>query len=173
MLTHDPKLDDPALKVALASPAFYVGALGSKSTQAKRRERLLNDGLTESQLARLHAPIGLDIGAESPEEIALAIMAQVVEAHRRPEPSACLGSGSTSPHLNYTIQDDPRKPSILNGGCRFTRTDLESAAPSRRPSSARLEAPTRRDGTFLAVANSMPVQPSLPQRPHDSKSELP
>jgi xanthine dehydrogenase accessory factor len=87
MLTHDPKLDDPALKVALASPAFYVGALGSKSTQAKRRERLLNDGLTRSQLARLHAPIGLDIGAESPEEIALAIMAQVVEARRRPEPS--------------------------------------------------------------------------------------
>ena len=87
MLTHDPKIDDPALKIALASPAFYVGALGSKSTQAKRRKRLLSDGLTELQLARLHAPIGLDIGAESPEEIALAIMAQVVEARRRPGPS--------------------------------------------------------------------------------------
>jgi xanthine dehydrogenase accessory factor len=87
VLTHDPKLDDPALKVALASPAFYVGALGSKSTQAKRRERLLNGGLTKTQLARLHAPIGLDIGAESPEEIALAIMAQVVEAHRKPKAS--------------------------------------------------------------------------------------
>jgi xanthine dehydrogenase accessory factor len=83
MLTHDPRLDDPALKIALGSPAFYVGALGSKSTQVARRERLLESGLTESQLARLHAPIGLDIGAESPEEIALAIMAQVVEAYRK------------------------------------------------------------------------------------------
>ncbi len=82
MLTHEPKLDDPALKIALSSSAFYVGALGSKSTHAKRRERLLNDGIAESQLSRLHAPIGLDIGAQSPEEIALAIMAQVVETHR-------------------------------------------------------------------------------------------
>jgi len=83
MLTHDPKLDDPALNIALNSPAFYVGALGSKSTQAKRRERLLNDGMSESQLSRLHAPIGLDIGAQTPEEIALAIMAEIVDAHRR------------------------------------------------------------------------------------------
>ena len=57
MLTHDPKLDDPALKIALPSSAFYVGALGSKTTQAKRRQRLLNDGLTEEQLNRLHGPI--------------------------------------------------------------------------------------------------------------------
>jgi xanthine dehydrogenase accessory factor len=83
MLTHDPKLDDPALKIALNSPAFYVGALGSKSTHAKRRERLLRDGLGESQLSRIHAPIGLDIGAQSPEEIALAIMAEVVESYRK------------------------------------------------------------------------------------------
>lgn len=82
MLTHDPKLDDPALKIALSSPAFYVGALGSKTTNAKRRERLLNAGLTEEQLSRLHAPIGLDIGAETPEEIALSIMSQVVNAYR-------------------------------------------------------------------------------------------
>jgi len=82
MLTHDPKLDDPALKIALSSSAFYVGALGSKTTNAKRRERLLIDGINESQLARLHAPIGLDIRAQSPEEIALAIMAEVVNAHR-------------------------------------------------------------------------------------------
>ena len=82
-LTHDPKLDDPALKIALNSPAFYVGALGSKTTNAKRHERLLKDGMTESQLSRLHAPIGLKIGAQTPEEIALAIMAEVVDAHRR------------------------------------------------------------------------------------------
>jgi len=83
MLTHDPKLDDPALKIALNSPAFYVGALGSKTTNAKRRERLLAAGLTNEQLSRLHAPIGLDIRAETPEEIALAIMSEVVKAYRR------------------------------------------------------------------------------------------
>ena len=82
-LTHDPKLDDPALKIALSSPAFYIGALGSKSTQAKRRERLLREGLTKSQLNRLHGPIGLDIHARTPEEVALAIMAEVVESHRK------------------------------------------------------------------------------------------
>ena len=80
MLTHDPKLDDPALKIALPSPAFYVGALGSKTTQAKRRQRLLEDGLTEEQLNRLHGPIGLEIGAGTPEEIAMSIMAEVVAA---------------------------------------------------------------------------------------------
>jgi xanthine dehydrogenase accessory factor len=79
-LTHDPKIDDPALKIALNSPAFYVGALGSQKTQEKRRQRLLADGLTPEQLDRLHGPIGLDIGGETPEEIALAIMAEVVAA---------------------------------------------------------------------------------------------
>ena len=91
MLTHDPKLDDPAVKIALNSPAFYVGALGSKTTHAKRRERLLNDGLTEEQFSRLHAPIGININAGTPEEIALAVMAEVVAAHRKwePLPAAC------------------------------------------------------------------------------------
>jgi xanthine dehydrogenase accessory factor len=83
MLTHDPKLDDPALKIALPSPAFYVGALGSKTTQAKRRQRLLEDGLTEEQLDRLHGPIGLNIGAGTPEEIAMAIMAEIVAARNQ------------------------------------------------------------------------------------------
>jgi len=80
MLTHDPKLDDPALKIALPSSAFYVGALGSKTTQAKRRQRLLDEGLTEAQLNRLHGPIGLKIGAGTPEEIAMSIMAEIVAA---------------------------------------------------------------------------------------------
>ena len=83
MLTHDPKIDDPALQIALNSSAFYVGALGSKTTNAKRRERLLQEGLTEAQLSRLHAPIGLDIGAQTPEEIALAVMSEVVAARRK------------------------------------------------------------------------------------------
>jgi xanthine dehydrogenase accessory factor len=99
MLTHDPKLDDPALKFALNSPAFYVGALGSKSTQAKRHERLLSEGLSEEQLSRLHAPIGLDIGAQTPEEIALAIMAEVVNVHRRQnQPSAIREAQTSSNH---------------------------------------------------------------------------
>jgi xanthine dehydrogenase accessory factor len=78
VLTHDPKLDDPALREALLSPAFYVGALGSKQTQAKRRERLLAAGMSETQVARLHAPIGLDLGGRSPEEIAVSVLAQIV-----------------------------------------------------------------------------------------------
>ncbi len=80
MLTHDPKLDDPALLTALPSPAFYIGALGSRKTQAKRRERMLAAGLTEAQLKKLHGPIGLNIGATTPDEIALSIMAEVVAA---------------------------------------------------------------------------------------------
>ena len=78
VLTHDPKIDDPALQIVLASPAFYVGALGSATTQAKRRARLLQAGLTEAQLARLHGPIGLKLGGQTPQEIALAILAEIV-----------------------------------------------------------------------------------------------
>ncbi len=78
MLTHDPKIDEPALELALSSPAFYVGALGSKRTQAKRRERLKELGLSEADLDRLHGPVGLDLGADTPDEIALSIMAEIV-----------------------------------------------------------------------------------------------
>ena len=77
-LSHDPKIDDPALEIALRSPAFYVGALGSVSTQAKRIERLRAAGFGEVDLARLHAPIGLELGAHAPEEIALSILAEIV-----------------------------------------------------------------------------------------------
>jgi len=78
VLTHDPKLDDPALKIILPSAAFYVGALGSPATQAQRRVRLRAAGLSDAHLDRLHSPIGLEIGSQSPEEIALAIMAEIV-----------------------------------------------------------------------------------------------
>ena len=80
LLTHDPKLDDPALKIALPSPARYVGALGSPKTHARRLERLRAEGVPEEQLARLHAPIGLKIGAGTPEEIAVSIIGEVVAA---------------------------------------------------------------------------------------------
>ena len=82
VLTHDPKIDDPALKVVLNSPAFYVGVLGSRKTHAKRRQRLLAEGFSEDQLNRLHAPIGLDLGGESPEETALSILAEIVAVRR-------------------------------------------------------------------------------------------
>jgi xanthine dehydrogenase accessory factor len=81
-LTHDPKLDDPALLEALRSDALYVGALGSKRTHAKRIERLLAAGLPPEAIERIHAPIGLDIGAEGPAEIALSIIAEIVEVKR-------------------------------------------------------------------------------------------
>jgi len=83
-LTHDPKLDDPALDAALQSPVFYIGALGSKRTHAKRVARLTEAGFTEAQIARIDAPIGLDIGSRSPAEIAIAILAQLTERLRRP-----------------------------------------------------------------------------------------
>jgi xanthine dehydrogenase accessory factor len=78
-LTHDPKIDDPGLRHALERDCFYIGALGSRKTHARRVERLKAQGLSEADLARIHAPIGLDIGAVSPAEIAVAIMAQITE----------------------------------------------------------------------------------------------
>ena len=83
-LTHDPKLDDPALEAALKSDVFYVGALGSRRTHAKRKERLSEAGITDEQFARIHGPIGLNIGAKSPAEIAVSILGQIIEvrAHR-------------------------------------------------------------------------------------------
>ncbi len=82
-LTHDPKLDDPALEAALKSDVFYVGALGSKRTHAKRRERLGEVGITDEQFARIHGPVGLNIGAKSPAEIAVSILGQIVEVRAR------------------------------------------------------------------------------------------
>src|SRR5690349_96965 len=82
-LTHDPKIDDPALLHALARDCFYVGALGSRKTHARRLERLKQAGVSDADLARIHAPIGLDIGAVSPAEIAVAIMAQITERLRQ------------------------------------------------------------------------------------------
>ncbi len=88
-LTHDPKIDDPALLHALSRDCFYIGALGSRKTHARRVERLKQAGLTDADTARIHAPIGLDIGAVSPAEIAVAIMAQITERLRE-EPAADL-----------------------------------------------------------------------------------
>jgi xanthine dehydrogenase accessory factor len=82
VLAHDPKIDDPALEAALASEAFYVGALGSKKTHAARLERLGMKGFSAEQLARIQGPVGLAIGARSPAEIALSILAQMTQTLR-------------------------------------------------------------------------------------------
>ncbi|TMV42288.1 XdhC/CoxI family protein, partial [Thioclava sp. BHET1] len=76
-LTHDPKIDDPAIETALKSDVFYLGCLGSSRTHAKRVERLTQAGFTEAEIGRIHAPVGLDIGAKSPAEIAVSIMAEI------------------------------------------------------------------------------------------------
>lgn len=84
-LTHDPKLDDPALQAALASDAFYVGALGSRRTHARRLKRLREAGVGEAALARIHGPVGLEIGARTPAEIAVSVLAEAVERLRTKE----------------------------------------------------------------------------------------
>jgi xanthine dehydrogenase accessory factor len=81
-LTHDPKLDDPALASALRSDAFYIGALGSRKTHLARCHRLAREGFTEAELARIHGPVGINIGAVSPAEIAVAILAQITSVLR-------------------------------------------------------------------------------------------
>jgi xanthine dehydrogenase accessory factor len=88
-LTHDPKIDDPALGAALRAGCFYVGALGSRKTHAARVGRLTQAGFSEAEIGRIHAPIGLPIGAVSPAEIALAVLGEVVaELRRAPRPGA-------------------------------------------------------------------------------------
>src|SRR5207248_8435059 len=81
-LTHDPKIDDPALEHALSRDCFYIGALGSRKTHARRVERLKAAGFSDAAIARIRAPIGLDIGAISPAEIAVSIMAEITAALR-------------------------------------------------------------------------------------------
>ena len=83
LLTHDPKIDDRALERALKAECFYIGALGSRKTHAKRLERMRAAGFSEAALARIHAPIGLDIGAVSPAEIAVSIVGEVIGALRK------------------------------------------------------------------------------------------
>ena len=104
VLTHDPKFDEPALDTALRSPAAYVGVIGSKKTQALRRERLAQAGFTEEEIARVHGPIGLDLGGRDPAEIALSILAEI---------TAVRYAGAASPRLSSAPADPgppPRSP---------------------------------------------------------------
>ena len=111
-LTHDPKLDDMVLLEALKSPAFYVGALGSRFNTARRRERLALFDLTTAQINRLHGPIGLDIGADTPAEIAVAVLAEVIAVRhgvkllqKKPLPARLADLPSSLPCLQ--AQRDP------------------------------------------------------------------
>lgn len=96
-LTHDPKLDDPALAAALKSAAFYIGALGSDATHARRRERLDRLGFSQTALDRIHGPVGLAIGARTPAEIAIAIMAEITRTRR-------MAAGDASPGAPLRVQ---------------------------------------------------------------------
>jgi xanthine dehydrogenase accessory factor len=87
-LTHDPKIDDPALEVALGSDAFYIGALGSRRTHAGRLNRLKERGFSEAALSRIHAPVGLAIGAVSQAEVAISILAEMTQVLRRGDAKA-------------------------------------------------------------------------------------
>jgi xanthine dehydrogenase accessory factor len=94
-LTHDPKLDDMALLEALKSPAFYVGALGSRNSNVRRRERLALFDLTPEEIARLHGPVGLPIGSRTPPEIAVAILAHLISVRHTSQPASAACAGST------------------------------------------------------------------------------
>ena len=87
-LTHDPKIDDPALEVAVRSDVFYIGSLGSRKTHAARLKRLTANGITADEMARIHGPVGLSLGAVSPSEIAVAILAQITEVLHEKEKEA-------------------------------------------------------------------------------------
>jgi xanthine dehydrogenase accessory factor len=92
--THDPKIDDPALEAALAADCFYVGALGSRKTHGKRVERLKEKGFTDAQIARIRAPVGVDIGAVSPAEIAVSVLAEIILSLRKKPLRAAAGQGA-------------------------------------------------------------------------------
>jgi xanthine dehydrogenase accessory factor len=101
ILTHDPKFDEPALLAALAKPARYVGAIGSRKTSADRRERLRAQGVTDQQLARIHAPIGLNIGGKTPEEVALSIAAEIISVRRGSRPTLATQSKAPTAEVQF------------------------------------------------------------------------
>jgi xanthine dehydrogenase accessory factor len=90
VLTHDHKFDVPVLKVALETPAGYIGAMGARRTNEDRAERLRAEGVTEDELARIHAPIGLKIGSRTPQEVAVAVAAEIVQVMSSPKPKEVL-----------------------------------------------------------------------------------
>ena len=130
VLTHDPKLDDAALLLALSSPARFVGAMGSRRAQAKRRERLVEAGITDDEIERISAPVGLDLGGISREETALSIMAEIVAVRH----------GRDGGRLAREQRPDPRGARLICGlilaagaGTRFGEQPKLLAELDRRP----------------------------------------
>ena len=109
VLTHDPKLDDAALLLALSSPARFIGAMGSRRAQAKRRERLLELGLGEDELERISAPVGLDLGGISREETALSILAEIVAARHGRDGGRLADSKGRIHKDPLDLRPDPRR----------------------------------------------------------------
>ena len=140
VLSHDPKFDEPALQAALRSPAAYVGAIGSKKTQANRRERLREAGFTEEQLDRLRGPIGLDLGGRHPAETALAILAEMtavryggsgrpMQAGRQRATFSARGNGRCEPRHRRRQQSQVRgEPAHAGGLGRAEQREQEPQA---------------------------------------------
>ena len=147
VLTHDVRLDIPALRVALASPAGFVGALGARSTVARRRELLLDEGVTEAQLARLRSPLGLDLGGASPEETALAALAEIVAARH----------GGTGLPLS-----ELRGP--LHARAAADERMLAAEGPAGAPASARADADADAEAAAAATATIAPASCAVPAR---------
>jgi xanthine dehydrogenase accessory factor len=108
ILSHDPKFDEPALDAALRSPAAYIGAIGSRKTQEIRRERLKSAGFTPDEIARLHGPIGLDLGGKQPGEIALAILAEITAVRHRKVTTSGRASSPSAPQTAAPAHSGPR-----------------------------------------------------------------
>ena len=131
-LTHDPKIDDPALPHALARDCFYIGALGSKKTHGRRLERLKAQGLSDAALARIHAPIGLAIGAVSPPEIAVAIMGEITARLRHAAGAACdevrRGTGRARPRAAIAVHSIRKSGLVLKKGTLVGKAEIAALA---------------------------------------------
>jgi xanthine dehydrogenase accessory factor len=158
VLTHDPKFDVPVLEVALRTPAGYVGAMGSRRTHADRLERLRAIGLTEAELARLRSPIGLDLGARTPEETAVSIAAELIQLRWGGTGQALTSTdGRIHPETTSALRPSSRSGPSLAGRPRPAGRRCRSW-PGRRP---------RRSGQAAAASSPAtrgPFRPPAPRR---------
>ncbi len=153
MLTHDPKFDVPVLEVALRTPAGYIGAMGSRRTHEDRLERLRAIGMTEEELARLRSPIGLDLGARTPEETAVSIAAELIQLRGG-------GSGQALTSTEGRIHREEHVPASRGPATRRAQS-WRRAQSSRRAQSLR---PVNASRAPIAIMASPPVPPSMASR---------
>lgn len=173
VLSHDPKFDVPALQVALASPAMYVGAMGSRRTHAERIDRLRQAGITETQLARLRSPIGLDLGGRSPEETALSILAEIVAVrHGASGMPLTDRRGAIHAPVSSLVGEAPDDAVALAPADVFAPGSADAAAPGSADAAARgsadaaalapadVVAPGSTDAADLGSANAVAAAPA-------------